>query len=534
MTSLARDPAYDPAHGLPPRAAARLPGRARDLALLSAAPSCRSALAVCAPVDGGRIGWMPSCEPVDVGAAAVRARCAQADWARWPVAERGEVVLRFHDLLLERRTDVFDVIQAETGKARISAFDEFTNVALTARYYARSARRHLRPARRHGALPLFTRVREHHRPKGLVGVVSPWNYPFATAAVDTVPALLAGNAVLLKPSEQTPYSALLVRALLLEAGLPADLFQVLTGEGPVLGPPLVGRVDHLMFTGSVATGRALAAECARRLIGFSAELGGKNPLIVLADADLERAVRGALRACFANSGHLCVSTERIYVEADVHNRFLDAFVRRTRELRLATGPTWDADMGSLAGPRQFGAVARHVCDALAKGALLYTGGRARPDLGPYFYEPTVLGAVGDDMLLGREETFGPVVAVHRVRDAADALDRANDSRYGLTAAVFTTPARGRRLAGRLRTGAVTVNDGFAAACASPDAPMGGIGDSGVGRRNGREGIRKYTEPQTVAAQHLLPLAPPPGMPGSRYAALVTAGLKAARRLPLPW
>lgn len=483
------------------------------------------------PFDGSLVGEVPTCEPDDVTAAVTRARAAQRAWATRPLADRCKVMLDYHDLVLARQERVLDMAQAETGKARVNAFEEVADVAMTARYYANTAPQHLKPVRRQGALPGFTQATEHHHPKGVVGVISPWNYPFTLAVSDAIPALLAGNAVVLKPDAQTPFTALVGVELLHEAGLPRELFQVVTGAGRVLGTPMIQQVDYLMFTGSVATGRHIAEQCGRRLIGFSAELGGKNPLVVLSDADLDKAVEGAVRASFSNSGQLCISVERMYVEDGIYDRFVPAFVQRVKRMRLAAGLTWDAEMGSLVSEDQLDVVARHVDDAVSKGAKVLAGGRPRPDLGKLFYEPTVLEGVSDDMALARDETFGPVVALYRVRDVDEAVERANDSCYGLNASIWTAPSRGAQVATRIQAGTVNVNEGYAAAWASHDAPMGGMKDSGVGRRHGREGILKYTESQTVAVQRGLPVGPIPHMPVDKYARLMTTSLRALKRVP---
>jgi succinate-semialdehyde dehydrogenase/glutarate-semialdehyde dehydrogenase len=276
----------------------------------------------------------------------------------------------------------------------------------------------------------------------------------------------------------------------------------------------------------------IAEQCGRRLIGFSAELGGKNPMLVLADADVRRAAEGAMWACFSNSGQLCISVERMFVEDAIYDRFVPAFVERVERMRLAPGLGWHAEMGSLVSEQQLATVTAHVADAVAKGARVLTGGQPRPDLGPLFYEPTLLDGVTDDMTLGREETFGPVVAVYRVADADEAVARANDSSYGLNASVWSSAGRGAEVAARLRVGIVNVNEGYAAAWASHDAPMGGVKDSGVGRRHGREGILKYTEPQTIAVQRLLPVGPVRGVPYATYTRVLNVGLRVLRRLPL--
>ncbi|MGM0818782.1 MAG: succinic semialdehyde dehydrogenase [Actinomycetota bacterium] len=509
---------------LAPAALARL---ASDVPTGAARPT----LASHAPFDGRLVGEVPACTAGDVGRAAARARQAQARWAATPVADRVRVAERYHELVLARQDDLLDLVQLETGKDRRSAFEEVADVAGTARYYASLAAEALAPARRKGALPGLTATTEHRHPVGLAGVISPFNYPLTLAVSDALPALLAGNAVLLKPDPQTPFTALAAARLLAAAGLPRGLLTVLTGEAEVVGPALVEAVDHVTFTGSTATGRHVAEHCARRLIGFSGELGGKNPLLVLADADLDAAAAGAVRAAFANTGQLCIAMERLYVEDAVYDAFLARFLAHVGRLRLGAGFGWDVDVGSLSRPAQLATVAAHVDDAVAKGARVRAGGRARPDLGPLFYEPTVLEGVTEDMAVAHEETFGPVVSVERVADAEEALRRANASPFGLNASLWTSPARGRRLATRIETGSVNVNDAYAPAWGSIDAPMGGMKDSGLGRRHGRAGLLRYTEAQTVALQRLAPIAPPPGVPAERYPALLTTALRLLQRLP---
>ncbi|MFP5313112.1 MAG: succinic semialdehyde dehydrogenase, partial [Actinomycetes bacterium] len=377
--------------------------------------------------------------------------------------------------------------------------------------------------------PVLTRTTEYRVAKGVVGVISPWNYPLTLAVSDAIPALLAGNGIVLKPDSQTPFTALLMLKLLRQAGLSADLFQVVTGPGTTIGPALIGCVDFLMFTGSSRTGKAVAAQCGERLIGFSAELGGKNPMLVLADADVTTAAAGAVHACFSNSRQLCVSIERIYVHAAHHDSFLAAFTAKVQAIRLGAGPDWEIGMGSLISAAHLDRVEGHVQDALAKGAKLVTGGRRRPELGPLFYEPTVLSGVTGDMLLAREETFGPVVAVYRAADDDEAVALANDSDFGLNASVWSV-RRGEAVGRRLLTGTINVNEGYAATWASHDAPIGGMKDSGAGSRHGREGILKYTEPQTIAVQRLLRVAPASGMSNQAYARIMRGALTLMGRL----
>jgi succinate-semialdehyde dehydrogenase/glutarate-semialdehyde dehydrogenase len=347
-----------------------------------------------------------------------------------------------------------------------------------------------------------------------------------------LPALLAGNAVVLKPAEQTSLTARHAVDLLIEAGMPTALFQVVTGSGAIAGAALVEAADAIAFTGSTAVGRRIAARGGERLIPVSLELGGKNPMIVLGDADLDHAVEGAVRACFASAGQLCISVERIFVEAPLYERFVQAFVTRTRAMRVAADTSFDTEMGSLMGAAQLAKVAEHVDDAVAKGAKVLTGGRARPDIGPYFHEPTILSEVAPAMRCASEETFGPVVAVARFETVDEAIERANATEFGLSASIWTRDAaRAREIGARLEIGGININEAYAAAWASVDAPIGGFKASGLGRRHGREGLFRFTESQTIAEQRLVPLAPRPKQSPAAFIKMLTAMLRAMRRIP---
>ena len=519
------DPELDPraSYALEPDAVAALTQRVIS--------STGKTLTSSTPITGQSLATIPQSDEADVVEAFERARHAQRAWARTSLDERAAALLRLHDLVLDRQEEIIDLVCWETGKARKHAFDEVLHVALTARYYGRTAHRHLDPDRRAGLVPGLTRIDVNHLPKGVVGIIAPWNYPFTLAVCDGLPALLAGNAVVTKPDAQTMLTGLLAAQLLEEAGFPRDLWNVVAGPGRELGSPIIERSDYVCFTGSTATGKAIARQCAERLIGCSLELGGKNPFLVLRDADLDRAAEGAVRASFSNSGQLCVSTERMFVADQVYDRFVERFVARTEAMHLANGLGWDNDMGTLISQEQLDTVTAHVEDAVDKGARVLAGGRARPDLGQYYYEPTILEGVTPEMTCFGEETFGPVVALYRFHDEVDAVSRANEGEYGLNGSIYSRDtARARRLAAGIMCGTVNVNEAFAATFASIDAPMGGMRQSGSGRRQGGQGVHRYTESQSVATQRLLRFSPVLGMSDEGFAKVMTANLRLLKKL----
>ena len=485
-----------------------------------------------APFTGETVARLAACTPEDVTYAFERARTAQEAWAARPFHERARVLARFHDVVLDHKTEALDIIQLESGKARLHAFEEVMDVALVSRYYAYHGEAAIDRERRDGFLPGLTRVEVNHVPVGVVGIIAPWNYPLTMAITDALPALLAGNAVVVKPSETTPFSALLAADLLDEAGLPRDLLHIVPGDGSTLGPTLIGEADYLHFTGSTETGRIVAKQAAEHLIGCSLELGGKNPMIVLDDADIEKAVEGAVRGVFSNSGQLCISIERLYVQRPIYRQFMDRFVERVNEMRVEAGYAWDIDMGSIISQDQLDKITSHVEDAVARGATVAAGGHALPDVGPLFYAPTILENVPPEADLFDAETFGPVVAVYPFDTEAEGIRLANDTVYGLNASVWSASgASARAVARQIHAGTVNVNEAYATAWGSTDAPMGGMGQSGLGRRHGPEGILKYTQAQTVAEQRLLPIAPLPGMAAEAFARTALAGLRLIRKIP---
>ena len=456
------------------------------------------------PASGGIAGHVPDMTPA-VPTLVARARTAQETWGARPINERASALADMRRWLVANRDAIVESTMRETGKTYEDAlFNEVFVLADSLRFWERKAGRYLRdtrvPAR--GPLVLGRKFVVRRRPLGVVGVIAPWNYPLAVGIGDAGPALMAGNAVVIKPSEITPLTtAMVVEAIGRETGLPEDVLLVATGRGDT-GGALVDHVDMIMFTGSTRTGRKVAARAAERLIPVSLELGGKDPMIVCADADLDRAANAAATWGLANAGQACTSVERIYVEQEVHDPFVQKLVQRVEKLRQrGITSAGEADVGATTFPPQLEVVERHVADAVAKGARVLIGGRRAAGPGLY-YEPTVLVDVDHEMDCMREETFGPTLPVMKVRDADEAVRLANDSKYGLSSSVYTKDVRkGEAIARRLRSGNTAVNDGYVHVVGW-EAPFGGSRDSGVGARNGREGILKYTEPHTIMVTRL--------------------------------
>ncbi len=448
------------------------------------------------PATGQAVGAVSLASKDDVRQAVERAAQAQSRWSRLSFDQRARIVRRFHDLILDSRDRILDTIQSETGKTRRDALAELLTVAGTARYYLAHGEAIIADKRRRPALRGFTAAEVVYKPHGVVGLITPWNYPFLLSIGDALPALLAGNAVVIKPSELTPLSAELAQGLIRESGADSDLVAVVHGDGEV-GAELIRHVNYVGFTGGTATGRKVAMAASERLIPYSLELGGKNPMIVLEGAPLEEAATGFIAGAFANSGQACISIERVYVQEAIYDRFVERIIGRTQRLKVGWSNGWDTDVGSLISVEHASKVLNRIDAAVAGGAKILAGGRLRRDLGPAFVEPTLISNATDAMPISHEETFGPVVAVYVVKDAEEAIRRANNSHYGLNASVW---AKDRRQAGsiarRLETGSVAVNSTLLI-YNTFDVPMGGTKRSGIGRRHGEYGILRYTQAQAV-------------------------------------
>lgn len=498
----------------------------RDLSVTGAATT-----RVIAPFTGDVLHELPKGKADDVIDAAAAARVAQRAWNEAGFAHRRAVLLTAHDLLLERREMLLDVLQSETGKTRGHAFEELYSGASVARYYALTARSVLASHRRRSGVPVLVKTRLGYKPKGIVGVITPWNYPLALSLMDVIPALASGNGVVQKADDQGALSVLASRRVFIDAGVPAALWAVVTGEGNEIGNAVVDVADYVCFTGSTTTGTRVAERAASTLTGVSLELGGKNPLLVLDDADPAKAAESAVYACFSSMGQLCVSIERIHVAASIAPQFTASFVERVAALQLSANFDYSSDVGSLTTPAQLDRVKAHVADALAKGATLLTGGHARPELGPLFFEPTVLTDVTDEMACVAGETFGPVVVIHVFENEDDAVAAANDSEYGLNASIFSGSVRhARAVARRIDAGSVNINEGYRATFSSVDAPMGGMKQSGLGRRNGPEGLLRFVEARTIAESTGILALPRTGKEFASLAPLMVVLLKVLKAI----
>jgi acyl-CoA reductase-like NAD-dependent aldehyde dehydrogenase len=461
-----------------------------------AAPSAE-ALEVHNPATGALIATVPVDSPERVAAVVARVRSNQAEWEAMGIEGRYHWLARLRDWLLDNSDRILDTMQRETGKVRADASNEPVYLADLINFYGSRAAKFIgeESVRPHSALLAAKKLRIQYRPHQVVGIISPWNFPLILALGDAIPALQAGAAVVIKPSEFTPLGLEeVVKAWKEEIGGP-DVLDCVQGIGET-GGALVDAVDFIQFTGSDRTGRKVMARAAETLTPVSLELGGKDPMIVLADADLDRAANAAAWGGMMNSGQICMSVERIYVEEPAYDEFVAKLTAEVGKLRQGADDASDPkDVGAMTSPNQTAIVEDHINEALAAGARALTGGKRVSGPGDFF-EPTVLVDVDHSMKVMREETFGPVVGVMRARDAEEALRLANDSRYGLSGSVFGEKERAERVARRVECGAINVNDVLVNYFAS-DVPMGGWKQSGIGFRHGEPGIKKYCRTESV-------------------------------------
>jgi len=444
---------------------------------------------------------VPASTPARVAEAFERARQAQPAWAALGARARGQALRRLARALRDDPR-LTETLVAETGKPRYEAvgMEVFYALELTRYYAGRAGRRALRDEQRRPFLFAIKKARVVRHPHGVVGVIGPWNWPLLNNYADCVAPLMAGNAVLLKPSELTPLTSLRVAELWKDLGLPEGVFQVLPGRGDV-GQALCERCDMIFFTGSVKTGRQVGAKCGERMIPVVLELGGKSPMIVLADADLPRAARAAVWSGFANSGQVCIRTERVLVEEVVAERFTALCAAEVKALRQGAGAPAPADqaidVGAITFPPQMDTAEKQIGDAVARGARVVVGGEGRRAGGGQFFAPTLLAGVSSEMAVAQDETFGPVLPILRVRDAEEALRLVNESPTGLSGSVWTADvARGRALARRMVAGSVCINDVLMNYFVV-EAPLGGVRASGLGVRHGPEALRQFCRLETI-------------------------------------
>jgi succinate-semialdehyde dehydrogenase/glutarate-semialdehyde dehydrogenase len=465
------------------------------------------------------IGTLPSINPATgqvlahvektalemVARSVMLARAAQKEWAKVPLRERSKQLGRLREVMMTRRNELADAVINESGKPRVEALFADLFVALdSATYWSKHAGAALRTERvpHHSIAAKAKSGRLVYEPVGVIGVISSWNYPLAIPMSQMIPAVAAGNAVVCKSSDFTPQCGALIEKVFRDAGFPLDLVTVVQGGGDVGQALIEAGPDKILFTGSVATGRRVAEACAERLIPTVLELGGKDAMIVLADADIQVASSAAVWGSYTNCGQVCLSVERLFVQETVAEEFASLCVEKTKKLHVGPGSDPATDVGPLIRPQHVQRMLDLVEDAVAHGARVLCGGNTLPDLGPNFFKPTVITDVDSSMRLFQEETFGPILALQTVKDAEEAIQRANDSPFALAASVWTKDAKkGQAIAQRLRAGAVMVNDALSY-FGIAEAPHGGCGASGWGRTHGRAGLLEMVQTKYVEVDRL--------------------------------
>ncbi len=435
----------------------------------------------------------------------VRARATQSAWRAVAIDTRCAQMRVLRDCMMVSRDALADAVVAESGKPRVEALFADLFVALdTAEYFSKHGARLLRAERvpHHSSAAKAKSGRLVYEPLGVVGIICSWNYPLAIPLSQIIPAVMAGNAVVCKTSEFTPQCGALIEKLFVDAGFPKNLVTVIQGGGEVGQALMDAAPDKVLFTGSVATGRRVAEACAKKLTPSVLELGGKDAMIVLADAKIEVAASAAVWGSYTNCGQVCLSVERLFVEQAIEEKFLALCVEKTKKLRLGPGCDPATDVGPLIRPQRVQHMSDLVADAVARGARVLCGGKPRPDIGANFFGPTVIAGVDSSMRLFQEETFGPILAVQSVKDLEEAIARANDSSFALAASVWTSDAkRGQAVAARLRAGAVMVNDAISY-FGIAEAPHGGCGASGWGRTHGKAGLFEMMQPKYIDVDRL--------------------------------
>ena len=465
-------------------------------------------ISVIDPLTGDVLHDIASHTAKDVAVKFHDARQAQKVWARVTPKERSKIAGRIADALIANQERLMDILQKETGKSRAHAFEEVTGALGAISYYAKVTPKLMRRKKVKAGVPFMLSAYVEPAPVGAVGIITPWNYPLALTMMDVIPALMAGNAVVQKADNQTAMTVTMARDISVGAGIPEGVWTVVHGEPAEVGNAVTDNADYVAFTGSTPTGKLVAQRAASRLIGYSLELGGKNPMIVLPGANLEEAAESAIAGAFGNAGQLCVSIERLYVPNHAKQEFESILKRRVESLTLGVSNEFDFDIGALSSASQLKRVSEFVDRAKDEGAKVVTGGRALGELGPNFYAPTVLTDIPHGAEILHKEVFGPVIALVGYDSLDEAVDLANSTEFGLNAAVVGNRKLGMEVASRLMAGSVNVNEGYRASMASMAAPMGGMKQSGMGRRSGENGLLRFTETRTIGVANKTPIGLP--------------------------
>ncbi len=465
-------------------------------------------ISVVDPLTGNELHVIDSHSAADVALIFDSARKAQPAWAATEPKVRSKIARRIVDSMIENQETIMDLLQAETGKSRAHAFEEITGSLGAIGYYAKVTPKLMKRKSVRSGAPFMLSAYVEPAPVGVVGIITPWNYPLALTMMDVIPALMAGNAVVQKADNQTAKTVQLARKLSVEAGIPEHIWQVVHGEPAVVGNAVTDNADYVAFTGSTATGKIVAQRAASRLIGYSLELGGKNPMIVLPGADLNQAAETAIGGAFGNSGQLCVSIERLYVPQHSLKEFEQILKAKVESLKLGNSDKFDFDLGALTSSAQLERVSGFVERAANEGAEILTGGKPLPEIGPNFFAPTVITNIPHGAEILHKEVFGPVIALVGYEGLDQAVELANASEYGLNASVVGNRAQALEVASRLMAGSVNINEGYRASMASMAAPMGGMKQSGMGRRSGPGGLLRFTEPRTIGVSNRSPIKLP--------------------------
>ena len=460
------------------------------------------------PLSGDKLHDIEAHSAAAVALKFESARAAQPSWAQIGAKARARIASGLVDALIGRQEELMDMLQLETGKSRNHAFEEVTGALAAISYYAKVTPRLMRRQKVRGGVPLLITAYTEPAPVGAVGIVTPWNYPLALTMMDVIPAIMAGNAVVQKADNQTAKTVLMAREIAVSAGVPQEIWQVVHGEAAVVGNAVVDHCDYLAFTGSTATGKLVAQRAASRLIGYSLELGGKNPMIVLPGANPAEAAEMAIASAFGNAGQLCVAIERLYVPNHAMAAFELELKKRVESLKVGSSAEFEFDLGALTSAAQLERVSGFVQRAIAEGARLVTGGKALTEIGPNFYAPTVLADIPHGAEILHKEVFGPVIALVGYDSLDQAVELANATEYGLNAAVVGDKSQALTVASRLMAGSVNINEGYRASMATMAAPMGGMKQSGMNRRSGPDGLLRFTENRTIGVANKLPIGLP--------------------------